>query len=148
MDTNLNSFPLVAKVLGYGGAIPFVVLAVCSAAGVELNVVGIHDVKGKLAGYGAVIISFIGAVHWGIAVQATTSRQNTFFVYSVMPALVAWVWLFFSVQVSLFGMALTILAMLVIDRFLLSDIVPQGYLKMRIHLSIIVAVCLFLAALF
>ena len=148
MDTKPDGFPAVAKALGYGGTIPFVVLAVCSVAGIELSAVGIDDIKGKLPGYGAVIISFIGAVHWGIAMQSAPAKQNTLFVYSVIPALVAWMWLFFNVRIALFGMAITIVAMLFIDRFLLAGIAPQGYLKMRVHLTVIVALCLLLAAIF
>jgi len=97
----------------------------------------------KLLGYGAVIISFIGAVHWGIAMQSPGSRQNALFVYSVMPALFAWVWLFFDVKAALFGMGLTIVAMFFIDRWLLSALVSRGYLKMRLRLTFIVAACLF-----
>lgn len=146
MDTREQSFPVLAKALGYGGVIPFVVLSVCIAAGVDLERLGIADASAKLLGYAAVIISFIGAVHWGIAMQRTDDKQSVLFIYSVVPALVAWVWLFFDVKAALFGMGLTIVAMLFVDRSLLTGLVPQAYLRMRLHLTVIVATCLFLAA--
>ena len=38
--------------------------------------------------YGAVILSFIGAVHWGLAMHG--DRKPLWFVWSVIPALYAW----------------------------------------------------------
>ncbi len=140
------TFPLVGKCLGYGGVIPFIALALSLALGIELDVLGITDATGKLLGYGAVIISFIGAVHWGLALHAARSRQTRIYVYSVIPALAAWAWYFFAARTALFGMAVTIVAMYFVDRLLLADLVPAGYLKMRLHLTVIVALCLLLAA--
>lgn len=143
---NVQSFPPVALALGYAGVIPFVALALSIVIGFDLDAVGVVNATDKLVGYGAVIISFIGAVHWGVAMQSESGNQNQLFVYSVVPALVAWVWLFFSAKIALFGMGLTIVAMLFADRSMLVGIVPRGYLKMRLHLSVVVAVSLLLAA--
>ena len=107
---------------------------------------GVPEPQAKLLGYGAVIISFIGAVHWGLALTSASSLRSKLFLYSVVPALVAWVWLFFSDRAGLIGMALTIIAMYFIDRKLLSTLVPPAYLRMRAHLTIIVSVSLLLAA--
>jgi hypothetical protein len=41
--------------------------------------------------YGAVILSFVGALWWGMAVHAPASApRTTMFVWSVVPALVGW----------------------------------------------------------
>ena len=144
-DNAAPAFPLIGKWLGYGGVIPFVALALSIALGFELEGLGIPDASGKLLAYGAVIISFIGAVHWGLAMHAERSRQTRLYVYSVVPALVAWAWYFVAVQIALFGMAATIVVMYFVDRFLLADLVPAGYLKIRLHLTIIVAFCLLIA---
>ncbi len=148
MQSEIPNFPLVAKALGYGGVIPFVALSFCIIAGVDLGSLGVTDAADKLLGYGAVIVSFIGAVHWGIALQSLHSKsQNRLFLYSVVPALLAWVWLFFSVKAALAGMGLTVLLMFFIDRWSLAGLVSPAYLKMRLHLSVVVASCLLLAAL-
>lgn len=147
MNIQSQKLPLTAIVLGYAGIIPFVVLAVCIAAGIDLAELGFTDPVAALTGYGAVIISFIGAVHWGVALHSAAQKQNILFIYSVLPSLAAWVWLLSSGKTALIGMGLTIVAMFFIDRWLLSNIVPQAYLKMRMYLSIIVSACLFLAAL-
>ena len=146
MTGGSSSFPSVAKWLGYGGVLPFVALALSIALGFDLSVLGVADATGKLLGYGAVIISFIGAVHWGLALHAERNRQTLLYVYSVVPALVAWGWLFVAAGSAMFGMALTLVVMFFADRFLLADLVPAGYLKMRMHLTIAVALCLLLAS--
>ena len=143
---NSSSFPVVARWLGYGGVIPFVALALSLTVGLDLTGLGLSDATGKLVAYGAVIISFIGAVHWGLALHAERSKQTLLYVYSVVPALAAWGWYFVAARSALFGMALTIVVMYFVDRFLLADVVPAEYLKMRLHLTIVVALCLLLAA--
>jgi hypothetical protein len=41
--------------------------------------------------YGAVILSFVGALWWGMAIHAPPSSQrNTMFIWSVIPALIGW----------------------------------------------------------
>ena len=143
---NSSSFPVVARWLGYGGVIPFVALALSLTVGLDLTGLGLSDATGKLLAYGAVIISFIGAVHWGLALHAERSKQTLLYVYSVVPALAAWGWYFVAAKSALFGMALTIVVMYFLDRFLLADLVPAEYIKMRLHLTIVVALCLLLAA--
>ena len=140
-----STFPVVAKWLGYGGLIPFVALALSVAAGVDPGLPGAAGATDSLLNYGAVIISFIGAVHWGLALQAGRD-QTLMYVYSVVPALVAWGWLFVAEKTALFGMALTIAVMFFVDRVLLAGRVPAGYLKLRLHLTVIVALSLVLAS--
>jgi hypothetical protein len=41
--------------------------------------------------YGAIILSFVGALWWGIAVHAPASTlRSAMFVWSVVPALIGW----------------------------------------------------------
>lgn len=145
-SANTETFPVVALLLGYSGVIPFVALAVGIATGVDFNGWGVADAHSKLVGYAAVIVSFIGAVHWGVALQAPAGRQNQLFIYSVLPALAAWVWMFFTAKSALIGMALTIVALYFVDRGLLQGLVHDRYVKMRMHLTIIVALSLLVAA--
>jgi len=143
---NVSTLPAVALFLGYAGTVPFIALALSIFAGVDPAAFGLTDLPRKLLVYGAVIISFIGAVHWGVALLANADKQNILFIYSVVPALAAWLWIFFPDKVAIFGMAATVAAMYFLDRFILTGLVPDGYLKMRLHLTIVVALCLTLAA--
>ena len=51
--------PQIARLLGYGGLIPFAALAAL-ALGSSQSAAWIH----ALIAYGAVILSFVGALHW------------------------------------------------------------------------------------
>jgi len=143
-----QSFPAIAKWLGYGGTVPFVGLALSLVTSSDLSAFGLADAGPKLLAYAAVIISFIGAVHWGIALGCAKEHQTRLYIYSVMPALFAWLWMFVPGRMAFIGMALTIVAMYFIDRKLLLAHVPSAYLKMRLHLTVIVSVSLLVAALF
>lgn len=80
--------PLVAA-LGYGGLLPFVVLA--AASWLDAPRSGVWQ---QIAlNYGAVILSFVGALHWGFAMTVAAMRERAravAFGWSVMPALLAW----------------------------------------------------------
>lgn len=77
-----------ARVLGFGGLLPFVALALATT--LEWQWAGIAP-RGWLAAYAATILSFIGAVHWGVAVgNAALPARRTWLAASVIPALVAW----------------------------------------------------------
>ncbi len=141
-----HEFPVVARLLGYSGVIPFVALALCVATGIDLSTFGVNNVNQLLLAYAAIIISFIGAVHWGIALNSATHKTRLY-TYSVVPALVAWGWLFLAEKMALMGMAATVVAVYFIDRLWLKDCVPGGYLNMRLHLTIVVSLSLLVAAL-
>jgi hypothetical protein len=75
--------------LGYGGLLPFVALAVLHAADGPRAALWAQ----ALVGYGAVILSFVGALHWGVAMSAPgldAMRRRRAFAWSVVPALLAW----------------------------------------------------------
>ena len=56
--------PLLAIVLGVAGLIPFIV---CGLGAVSVDAVSSARMMTALIGYGAVILSFLGGVHWGFA---------------------------------------------------------------------------------
>ncbi len=46
-----------------------------------------------LAGYGAIILSFVGALHWGVAMMLTRdsdSERWKWMTWSTVPALIGW----------------------------------------------------------
>ena len=81
--------PRIAALLGYGGLLPFGALALLLALG------GAHSARWwpMLLAYGAVILSFVGALHWGFAMAlpglGAVERQRLY-GWSVVPALAAW----------------------------------------------------------
>ena len=86
--TKLRSIPLAALVPGVLGLIPFWFFAIASN-----HDVGLDPITALLAllGYAAVILSFVGAIWWGIAAQMGAGTQrNAMFLWSVFPALIGW----------------------------------------------------------
>jgi hypothetical protein len=91
MNINLATSqpPNVVALLGYGGLLPFLV---------ALSAIAMDPVHGVVwlalqQAYGAVILSFVGALHWGIAmtsVQLSDSQRTRAYLWSVVPALLAW----------------------------------------------------------
>ncbi len=81
----------IARLLGYGGALPFIgfgAMVVIDSANWEI------EVDTVLLCYGAVILSFLGGIHWGRLASSdrqTTSRDNVFLLWSITPPLVAWI---------------------------------------------------------
>ncbi|MEF8711995.1 MAG: DUF3429 domain-containing protein [Accumulibacter sp.] len=95
--------PLARRVawLGYGGLLPFLVLASASLGNAQ------HAQlrnEARLA-YATVIPSFVGALHWGFAMtrDLRASLRTWRFVWSIVPALLAWSTLWRSVFWSCTG---------------------------------------------
>lgn len=80
--------PLSALIPGLLGLLPFWVLALATVidTGFEPALALV-----ALIMYGAVILSFVGALWWGMAIHAPAgSQRNTMFIWSVAPALIGW----------------------------------------------------------
>ncbi len=85
MNDSQDSIPPLAMLMGCGGLVPFFLCAGAAHSGVALW----SGIALVICGiYGAVILSFIGAVHWGLAIHG--DRSPLWFVWSVVPALYAW----------------------------------------------------------
>ena len=85
MNDSQDSIPPLAMLMGCGGLVPFFLCAGAAHSGVALW----SGIALVICGiYGAVILSFIGAVHWGLALHG--DRSPLWFVWSVVPALYAW----------------------------------------------------------
>jgi len=65
-----SPIPDMPALLGWGGLIPFGLAALGTHSGVDALV--LYGFIGGTA-YGAIILSFLGAVHWGLAMQTTAA---------------------------------------------------------------------------
>lgn len=100
--------PAMALALGIAGLIPFVGLAGVIAVNAHLPAT---DAWRVLTLYGAVILSFMGGVHWGLAMAR---GQSSGYAASVAPAIAAWFAVAFlparpATTVLAFGFALLLL---------------------------------------
>jgi hypothetical protein len=100
--------------------------------------------------YAAVIISFLGGIHWGIAVTQFAQKRriaNLLVAESVWPSLIAWGVLFYG-EIYTQLLVLTLLYAFVwgIDSLLYSnDIIPQWFFNLRCVITPIVVVSLYVA---
>ena len=147
--------PLVLK-LAYAGLIPFVGLALL----VQLAPTPINYLSAEsLAGYGAVITSFMGALHWGANLHTLGKNpsgdrwvdRNTW-IWGVIPALVAWVALHIYIPVGLLILASTLMIQRNIDQntyhyYFSNDDARNAFMTVRNRLTYIAAACLAWAAL-
>ncbi len=84
------SLPRPALVLGVAGLVPFVVLSVQVATGQPMGAAMTVPARAALMQYGAVILSFLGGIQWGLAV-ASADRSDDWrrYGFSILPALIA-----------------------------------------------------------
>ncbi|MFN0161604.1 MAG: DUF3429 domain-containing protein [Burkholderiales bacterium] len=155
MPARSEPLPVVVGWLGYGGALPFVATALAA----RFDPAHASLWAFALLAYGAVIVSFVGALHWGIAMSALRAgddlvrRASELYAWSVMPALLAWVALL-SHAILAHGMAwaavLLVLAFgahYVRDRRLTTALNPPAwYLPLRRQLTAVA--CLSLLSLY
>ncbi|OUW00603.1 MAG: hypothetical protein CBD16_06315 [Betaproteobacteria bacterium TMED156] len=141
--------PSVAILMGYGGLIPFLGGVIFLVSGIDL----VLDSSAILIYYGAVILSFTGAILWGFATKETLTkntsqkkRNEILFMWSIIPALIA----FFALITGNF-----VSYILLISGFSISYIydlkalkiikLPSWYLPLRARLTTIAILCLVFA---
>lgn len=148
-DRDHDSIPRAALALGWSGVIPFALLS-------TLTFVGVSDWNGTqgpfLVAYGAVILSFMGGIHWGLAraVPSTMSvnRQTAMLIVSVLPALTGWVATMFPISCALIVLSVSFLALLAFDLWSVREGgAPSWYARLRRHLTTAVVFCLVATAL-
>ncbi len=141
-EQNLLPLPRTVAWLGYGGLLPFLVLAPASLLDHHHGMVW----SDALYAYGAIILSFIGALHWGLAMslpELTERRRSAWFTWSVVPALIAWPAVLFSPAIAGPLLIIGFIAHYLQDRRLAGQTsLPGWYLSLRLRLSSVAVVCL------
>ena len=139
----LDKLVLTARILGYCGALPFLGGAI--AASQQIEIWGLTPAY-FLISYGAVILSFLGGLHWGRVItspfvdgQYANRRSNpVWLMWSVCPSLLGWVALLLPVKYAAIVLSLCFLAALQIDlKLLRKHIWPPWMRPLRLHLSLI-----------
>jgi hypothetical protein len=133
--------PKAAQLLGWGGVIPFVALALAS-----LTVA--PDAAPLLLGYGAIILGFMGAVWWGVA-MARGEAGPRLYAISVLPALAAFAALLAPARIGLWILAAGFAALLLFDLAQVDKgAAPPWYGALRVKLTACVLLSLLLVAVF
>lgn len=132
---------LWAKGLALFGATPFIAAVLAQLAGLAND----HTTTLSLT-YGAIIISFLSGIHWGLYLTHEKARRINLLITSNILAVLAWVtlWLWtpgmqYLVQLACF------ISLLMIDRRLLADgVIERWFYQLRQQISLLVMVCLLL----
>lgn len=127
-----TDLPAPARLLGPAGLIPFAALAI----GVW---VGLPAAGPALVAYGATILAFLGAVHWGLALATPAAERGADWGrlgLGVVPSLIAWVALLLPLAAGLGLLAVAILGTAAVESWAARmGLVPRAYLGLRWLLS-------------
>ena len=100
-----------------------------------------------LAAYGDAILSFLGAVHWGLALAAPDVAPRARLIGGVIPSLVAWVALLLPLPVGLTILALGLLGLAGVETLAATrSLLPRSYMPLRWLLTGVASVALVSAA--
>lgn len=140
----VGAIPAAAQWLGGAGLIPFLIPVAILWAGPA----GWGDFAWRaLHAYGAVILSFVGAIHWGAALREEDSERLWLVMgWSVVPSLLAWVALLLSHPSGVALLLLGFAAQYLMDRRAVAmGWLPGWYGRLRRALTAGVVACLALA---
>lgn len=122
-----QSLPPAAAWMGYLGLLPFFATALAVW-------IGPAWIAGWLLAYGAIILSFVGAIHWGL-VMGQGEPSAAVFQASVVPALVGWAALLVPVIVGLPVVAAAFIVWRIWESRLMVAAMPRWFRRLRTALT-------------
>ncbi len=123
----------IAAGLGHLALIPFVVGAILAWS----RDPDLHALAARaLAVYAAVVVSFIGGIHWGLAFPAPEARARLF-VWGVVPSIAAWIAVLLRPGFGLAILAALLVACYAFDRAAYPANGVGGWLPLRLRLTIV-----------
>jgi Protein of unknown function (DUF3429) len=124
----------LAKRLGYAGLIPFVLLA-------ALLWIVQADLRPwltiALASYAALIATFLGGIHWGMAASQSFGQRSFHLIWGITPSLIAWLALIMPAYAGLPLIAFLLVACYLVDRNTYPSAGWSAWLPMRTKLTIV-----------
>ncbi|MEK9850831.1 MAG: DUF3429 domain-containing protein [Candidatus Puniceispirillum sp.] len=133
LHTNNDPTIDIPRFLGWAGLIPFALAALSVHSGTDALI--LYGFVGGTA-YAAIILSFLGAVHWGLSM--VDKRHPYWYIWSVTPALLGCTSLMaFDVQIRLFALIpLFALAWSVDKQAAQRGLLPDWYMTLRTQLTL------------
>jgi Protein of unknown function (DUF3429) len=142
MTTPRHAAPL-ALFLGYLALLPFV----AAAAALWLAPPAWRGTAGLgLLVYAAVVASFIGAIHWGLAFAQAAPAQGLW-LWGVLPSIVATGAALLPPQQGLWVMSAVLVACYAVDRRVYPRERVAQWLPLRLRLSLVATLCCVVGAL-
>jgi hypothetical protein len=139
----LDAPSMLVRRLGYASLLPFVVLSAMLWV-VRADVQGFVAIA--LTSYAAVVASFLGAVHWGMAARLPQAQARFHWLWGVAPALLAWVALVMPAYAGLPLVGLVIAACYAVDHYVYPAAGWGAWLPFRLQLSVVAVLSCVLGA--
>ena len=131
-----------ARWLGHLGLVPFVLGALLVWV---VNAQAHPYATLALSAYAAVIVSFLGGIHWGLALRMT-APPATLFIWGVVPSLVAWLAVMMPPSAGLVVHGAMLLVCYAVDRRIYPVQGAAQWLTLRFRLSTVASFSCFLGA--
>ena len=152
MPLSARTLPLIQR-LGHAGLLPFVLLA-AAAWLVAPDLLPFTALA--LCTYAALIVSFLGGIHWGLAFLRLARLDDqgrdpgegiaTHLYWGVLPSLLAWPGLLMAPHAGLVWQALALIACYLVDRRLYPQAGVASWLTLRFRLTAVAALSCLVAA--
>ncbi len=144
--------PLLMKVLSYAGIIPFIGLFLIIWLQPPQIVIDLTNTALWMMAYAAIILSFLGAIHWGMLLNSSDQeissvRITQMLIWGASPAVLAWLCMLLPIPIALIALAVLIVLAYVVDRLWILATASAGYSTLRLHLTLAVATLLLLSGL-
>ena len=139
---SLNAPTPMALRLAYGGLLPFVFGAALIWI---VRAEALPYVAASLAAYAAVIVSFLGGIHWGFAFRRPAPPPSLF-IWGVVPSLVAWVAVVMPAYAGLVLLGMMLVGCYLVDRHVYPVEGAAPWLTLRFRLTGIGAFSCFVGA--
>ena len=129
-----------AEVVSYAGVVPFVL---CLLGVALLPNYGLRELAQRIAiSYGAVVLAFVGAVHWGLALAGTLAWRPARIAGSILPALIGAAGTVIGGQRGLALLVVGFGVFWLYEHRSVGTELPPAYLSLRRNLSLVVCTLL------
>lgn len=128
--------------LTYMGALPFVIFNLMLVLHFDF-VLSTEFIFKAFLTYGAIIMSFLAGMHWGLAITVSQPVSAYLLLSSNVVAILAWLCLILNIHfLALILLGVLYLYQLLIDCKLAKDrLIAKGFLLTRIVITVIVCIC-------
>lgn len=132
-----------AWLLGVSGLVPFIGL---SAIALLIDSSQQAHVLFALLAYGATILSFLGAIHWGLALRDGQNPSARLLIWGVVPSLLAWAALLAGGASGLWLIAVGLWVCFAVDQRVYPHFGLSRWLGLRLALTILASLACVVAA--
>ncbi len=134
-----------ANVIGYCGLIPFIGLSIWYAMTPDPQQA--RFVLSAFMAYAAIILSFVGAIHWGRSLhEPHMVRSNLLQIITIIPTLLGWVALLLPPQMGLMVLVVGFILIYLFDRIQYRELYWMQKLRFNLSMGVIFSLLICLLA--